>query len=63
MELQQFVNQVIREICAGIHAAQAGAMPPYNIELDVALTSAGKVCTSRIKFTVELANWPKKEGV
>lgn len=70
MELQSFINQVIREICLG--ALAAGSTPPQIVEMDIALTKDGKVCSrqekaaGRVSLKVSVAKWPsaatKKEA-
>ena len=57
MKLQQFVDQVIREICAG--AKDSGKHPPQLVEMDIAVTSTGEVCSlqsesaGRVKITLD----------
>ena len=61
MQLHKFVNQVIREICLG--AKYANTTPPQTVELDIAVTPTGNVCSlhnksaGRVVFVVRMDQW------
>jgi hypothetical protein len=66
MNLKKFVNQVIRDIFAG--AKDANTTPPQTVEMDIAVTPTGDVCSlqtksaGRVAFVVCMASWPNVQA-